>query len=97
MTERSTDRDTSWLVVPGWLAVMILSPLVGMVVALLIDGAQGGIIGAIVAATGTSAGAALPHGSLRVRLIRGLGGVVLGFCGFGLVLLGIFVLTPLLK
>ena len=66
------EQNTDWLSVPGWLVVMILSPLVGMMGALWLDGRVAGpsvafIIGLSIAAVGTSAGATQPVPAILTR------------------------------
>jgi hypothetical protein len=101
-SNKPTDQSLARLTVPGWLVVMILSPLVGMVVALWLDSPSGTssfawIIGPAVSVAGTSIGAMLAKGSVRVRILRGIGGAALGVCGFALAFLGAIALTILAK
>lgn len=103
MAEVNEPRDqNAWLTVPGWLVVMILSPLVGMTGALWLDGRVARpplalIVGLTIAAVGTSAGAMLAEGTYRVRLLRGVGGAALGVSGFALAWLVTLALTIVAK
>lgn len=97
--DEPNDRSLAGLKVPGWLTVVVLSPLLAMVMTLWLEdsGPPALLVGLAISVAGASVGASFPKGTARERSLRAMLGAAVGLAGFAAVFGAALGMTVLAK